>query len=134
MIRRREAMIEMGWGALLPGLLGAQGPDPSQQPDRRTRPRLPEITRPMPFNTPEADRILESLQVFPPDNPWNVDISDWPLHPNSRNMIASIGADKPLRYNPDMSFILVPPDQRRVPVQIGYVYESDKGPFPIPET
>jgi hypothetical protein len=86
------------------------------------------------FDTPEADRILEDLQVFPPDNPWNADISDWPLHPNSRNIIASIGADKPLRYNPDMNFILVPPDQRRVPVRLTlHRNESDPGPFPIPE-
>jgi hypothetical protein len=90
--------------------------------------------RPVLFNTSEADRILEGLQVFPPDNPWNADISDWPLHPNSRALIASIGADKPLRYNPDMNFVLVPPDQARVPVRIiGYPGESDDGPFPVPD-
>ena len=86
------------------------------------------------FNTPEADRILEALQVFPPDNPWNEDISQWPVHSNSENLIASIGADKPLRYNPDMAFILVPPNQNRVPVKIlSYRGESDIAPFPIPD-
>jgi hypothetical protein len=89
---------------------------------------------PILFCTPEADRILETLQVFPPDNPWNQDISGWPLHPNSRRIIASIGPDQPLRYNPDMSFVLVPPDQPRIPVEInGYPGESDKGPFPVPD-
>src|SRR5438067_99925 len=85
MIHRREAMIRVGWSALATGLLGAQRP--GQSPDRvgRPRSRLPEITQPIWFNTPEADRILEALQVFPPDNPWNADISAWPLHPNSRN-------------------------------------------------
>ena len=104
-----------------------------QDRDVRPQSRLPEIAQPILFNTPEADRILEGLQVFPPDNPWNADISDWPLHPNSRNLIASIGADKPLRYNPDMNFVLVPPDQQRVRVKIGYAAESDKGPFPVPD-
>ena len=94
---------------------------------------MPEITRPVPFDTPEADRILEALQVFPPDNPWNRDVSAWPVHPDSRKIIASIGPDKPMRYNPDMGFILVPPDQGRVPVKITeYASESDRGPFPVP--
>ena len=35
------------------------------------------------FDTPEADAILAALQVFPPDNPWNQDISALPLHPDS---------------------------------------------------
>jgi hypothetical protein len=55
------------------------------------------------------------------------------LHPNSRNLIASIGVEKPLRYNPDMAFVLVPRDQPRVPVTItGYPGESDPGPYPVP--
>jgi hypothetical protein len=126
MLHRREALIRMGSGTLLPGLLGAQRPG--------SRSETPRITRPILFNTPEADRILEELQVFPADNPWNEEISDWPLHPNSRNLIASIGSDKPLRYNPDMNFILVPPDQKRIRVRItAYPTESDRGPFPVPE-
>ncbi len=92
------------------------------------------ITQPVMFNTPEADAIVSALQVFPPDNPWNQTVTDWPLHPNSRSLIAAIGAGKPLRYNPDMGFILVPPDQKRVNVQItGYPAESDSGPFPVPD-
>jgi hypothetical protein len=100
----------------------------------RERPPMPPITRPVMFDTPEADRILEALQVFPPNNPWNADVSAWPLHPNSAKIIASIGPDKPLRYNTDMGFILVPPDQPRVAVKIvSYPDESDKGPFPVPD-
>ena len=34
----------------------------------------PTIRQPVAFDTPEADRIVESLQVFPPDNPWNQDV------------------------------------------------------------
>src|SRR5690242_17174034 len=72
----------------------------------RDRVRIPEIQGPLLFNTPQADRILARLQVFPPDNPFNEDISRLPVHPLSRQIIASIGPDKPLAFNWDMSFIL----------------------------
>jgi hypothetical protein len=37
-----------------------------------------------------------------------------------------------LRYNPDMNFILVPPDQKKFEVKIvENAEESDKGPFPV---
>jgi hypothetical protein len=95
---------------------------------------LPAISRPVMFNTAEADAILATLQIFPPDNPWNADISAWPVHKNSAAIVASIGIDKPLRYNPDMAFIIVPPDQPKVPVHIvAYPGESDPGPYPLPK-
>ena len=99
------------------------------------RPPMPAITGPILFNTPEADLVLAALQVFPPDNPWNQDISARPLLPGSKQLVASIGEDKRLAYNLDMSFILVPPDQKRVPVGLveGYPDESDPGPFPVPD-
>jgi hypothetical protein len=68
---------------------------------------MPLITKPVPFGTPEADRILAALQVFPSDNPWNEDISERPLHPRSAAMIEKIGPDKPLDYNLDMNFVIV---------------------------
>lgn len=68
------------------------------------------------------------------DNPWNLVVEDWPTHPKSKAIVASIGADKPLRYNTDMAFVLVPPNQKRVEVKIvEYPDESDKGPFPVPD-
>jgi len=100
----------------------------------RTLPAMPKITTPVMFDTPEADQILSALQVFPADNPWNADVSKWPVHANSKNIIASIGADKPFRYDVDMGFILVPSDQKRIDLKAtSYPDESDKGPFPIPE-
>lgn len=91
------------------------------------------IRKPTLFNTREADAILSRLQVFPPDNPWNQTVSDWPLSPNSRTIIASIGLTNPLRYNADMAFVLVPTNQPLVDVAItGYPDESDKGPYPVP--
>ena len=95
--------------------------------------KMPKITRPVEFNSPEADAILSALEIYPPDNAFNQLIDDWPLHPNSSNIIASIGADKPFRYNPDMGFVIVSPDQPRVAVKlVEYPGESDAGPYPVP--
>jgi hypothetical protein len=100
----------------------------------RPLPKMPAITQPILFNTPEADKILEGLQVYPKNNPFNEDVSKWPLHKNSKKLIASIGENKILRCNMDMGFVLIPPNQKKVPVKITtYAEESDKGPFPIPD-
>src|SRR5437588_510096 len=93
--------------------------------------RMPAVSKPVPFDTPEADAVCSALEVFPPDNPWNLLVEDWPVHPNSKAIVASVGADKPLRYNPDMGFVLVPPDQKRIEMKlVSYPDESDKGPQP----
>jgi hypothetical protein len=95
---------------------------------------MPKIDKPVMFDTPEADAILAALEVFPEDNPWNLVVADWPRHPKSDAIVASIGANKPLRYNPDMAFVLVPPDQKKIDVKlVGYPDESDKGPYPVPD-
>ena len=94
---------------------------------------MPKFDQPLHFNTPEADAILAALEVFPPENPWNIPVDNWPVAPNSKEMIAAIGGAKPLRYNPDMGFVLVPPGQKKVEVRINaYAGESDPGPFPVP--
>jgi hypothetical protein len=101
----------------------------------RVRPPMPKITAPVMFGTPEADRILGAMQVFPPDNAWNQDISRMPVAKDSAALVASIGADRNLGYNLDMGFILVPPDQKRVPVKlVDYPQDSDPGPYPVPDT
>jgi hypothetical protein len=93
------------------------------------------ITSPVMFDTPEADRILSTLQVFPPDNPWNEVIADRPLDPQSGDIVRSIGRDERLGFNLDMNFVIVPPDQPRVRLRVLlYPDESDPGPFPIPDT
>ena len=95
---------------------------------------IPKVTRPILFNTTEADRVLASLQILPPDNPWNEDVSDRPVHPKSKQIVASMNANRHLYFNWDMGFIIVPPDQKRVQVKIiGYPKESDPGPFPVPD-
>ncbi len=123
---RAAAIVAAGLTAVVS--LGAFAQDAAKRPD------LPAITKPVLFNTPEADRILSALQVLPPDSPWNQDVSGLPVAANSAKLIATIGADKQLRYNQDMCFILVPPDQPKVPVKLGtYDDESDPGPYPVPD-
>ncbi len=115
-------------GLLVTGFLLADSP---KEPDR---PKIPEIKTPVLFNTPEADKILAALQVFPPDNPWNEDISKLPVLPNSKEIIATIGTDKKLAYNLDMGFVIVPPDQKKLPIKLlSYPDESDKDAFPVPD-
>src|SRR4029079_5247570 len=110
-------------------------PDPPPRLERIQKSKMPAIDKPVMFDTPEADAIVSALEVFPPDNPWNADVSAWPLHPKSKEMVAAIGANKPMRYNPDMAYILVPPDQKLVNVKlVSYPAESDKGPYPLPDT
>lgn len=112
---------------------------PAKHSSGRVLPAMPEIKEPVMFNTKEADAILAALQVFPADNAWNEDISKLPVHANSKNMVASVGNDKPLLYNLDMGFIIVPPNQKKVEVKIAanqgekYPDESDPGPFPVPD-
>jgi len=96
--------------------------------------KMPKVETVIPFNTPAADDVLTALEVFPPNNPWNILVDEWPVHPQSKQIIATIGAEKPLRYNPDMGFVIVPPNQKKQQLlSIEYKDESDAGPFPIPE-
>ncbi len=84
---------------------------------------------------------LNGRMVFPPDNPWNTDISNSPVDPNSATLIASIGLTSPL--HPDFGTVyngapngipynLVSASQAKVPVVFQIVDESDPGPYPIP--
>jgi hypothetical protein len=80
--------------------------------------------------------------IFPSDNPWNTDISNYPVHPNSANFIASIGASTGMHpdfgttYNgaPNgIPFIVVDGTQQMVPINfVAYGSESDPGPYPAP--
>ena len=74
--------------------------------------------------------------MFPANNPWNADISHYPVDPKSANYIKSI----PGNLHPDFGntngygipFNVVPADQARVPVSFTYASQSDPGPYPIP--
>lgn len=80
--------------------------------------------------------VVGGCKVFPADNPWNADISKYPLDPNSANYIKAI----PGNLHPDFGntkgygipFNVVPAGQPLVPVKFGYASQSDPGPYPIP--
>ncbi len=99
---------------------------------------LPVVTNAVLFNTSQADAILSAMQIFPVTNPWNEDISQRPVLPNSDAMIAQIMADlsssrRTLRAFQEMNFVIVPDNQPLVPITfVDYPDESDPGPYPIP--
>ena len=111
--------------------------------------QTPPITRPRSVTT-NAPRLpdlgpgasLHGARLFPPDNPWNQDISNAPIDPNSARLIASIGVDAVL--HPDFGttyrgvpngipYIVVAGSQPRVSINFTlYGAESDPGPYPVP--
>jgi len=141
-MQKRLVINRLLWAGFLGTVaVAAAGDEPKQEvvsgdPTRVARIRaakMPAIDKAVLFDTPEADAICTALEVFPPDNAWNLIVEDWPVHPNSKKMVASVGANKPLRCNTDMNFVLVPADQKRVAVKlVEYPDESDKGPYPVP--
>ena len=84
--------------------------------------------------------LLGGCQVFPADNPWNQDISQAQLDPNSANYIASIEAHRQYLHadfgsNPSygIPYVVVPASQPFVPITFtAYGSESDPGPYPVP--
>jgi hypothetical protein len=89
------------------------------------------------------DQDLGDFSIFPDDNVWKWDISNYQVHPNSANYIDSIGVN--VKMHPDFGtvwegapigipYVIVSAGQL---VQITYTDfgdESDPGPFPIPLT
>ncbi len=88
---------------------------------------------------------LGGCSMFPPDNQWNLDISSYPVHPNSAAFIADINATGNQYLHADFGsfagygipYVVVPGSQISVtityfPPPVGYGDESDPGPYPIP--
>ena len=103
---------------------------------RARRPPMPKITRPVMFDTPEADAILDApSRSSRPTIRGTRTSRGLPVHPDSAAMIAPASArTSRLEYNLDMNFVIVPADQKRVEVKIlDYPDESDPGPFPLPD-
>ena len=93
---------------------------------------LPPITAPIMFDTPEADKILDALQIFPPTSVYNEDISARPVATNSQEMIANT-LPRRMACNRDMNFIIIPHNQPRISIHVVYPENSEPGPYPIPE-
>lgn len=89
----------------------------------------------------EGSPTIGNCPVFPADNPWNTEVSAFPVDPNSDAYIASISADGDEYLHADFGehpdygipYIVVPGDQTPVPITFTeYGDESDPGPYPIP--
>jgi hypothetical protein len=90
------------------------------------------------------DQDLGDFKIFPDDNVWKWDISNYQVHPNSANYLASMGTATKL--HPDFGTVwenapigipyqVVTSSQALIPVDYtDYGDESDPGPFPIPLT
>jgi hypothetical protein len=84
--------------------------------------------------------------VFPADHALNMPINDLPVHPNSANLINTIGANTALHpdfgtswsdgdvdYQMGIPYNIVGANQPKVPITfVLYDAESDPGPWPIP--
>src|ERR1044071_8557723 len=105
-----------------------------------TRPRTVSSNARQPDLGPGAS--LHGKQLFPADNPWNQDISNAPVDPNSARIIATIRGDAQL--HPDFGtvyqgapngipYIVVSGSQPLVPIHLtSFASESDPGPYPVP--
>ena len=85
---------------------------------------------------------FNGARPFPSNNAWNIDVSRLPVHPNSPNLIASIGSG--IGLHPDFGtfwqgspigipYVVVAGSQQQVPINfIWWPEESDPGPYPVP--
>ena len=85
--------------------------------------------------------VIGGCQIFPADNPWNTNIANYPLDPNSANYIKTILTfSSSTQLHPDFGedptygipFVVVQKYQPRVPMSFGYADQSNPGPYPFP--
>jgi hypothetical protein len=86
--------------------------------------------------------MVGDCAVFPVDNPWNADISEYPVHPNSDAYIAAISQYGDEYLHADFGgdgeygipYVVVDDSQPFVPITFtAYGDESDPGPYPVPD-
>jgi hypothetical protein len=91
-----------------------------------------------------ASPIVAGCPVFPPDDPWNRDVSRDPVDPASDALLAQMAPDAALdlalgvtEQEYGIPYAVVPADEAPATVAFGtdgldFSAESDPGPFPIP--
>ncbi|HZP28997.1 MAG TPA: hypothetical protein VFC99_08595 [Acidimicrobiia bacterium] len=94
-----------------------------------------------PARTGTTNGSLGSCSVFPADNPWNTDVSTFPVSANSTNYIANILASGNQYLHADFGgggaygipYVTVGSGEPQVPIDFtAYGDESDPGPYPVP--
>jgi hypothetical protein len=92
-------------------------------------------------SVPTGPNVPIGLDIFPPDSPWNMDVSGLPVERDSAMYMASIGLGAALHpgfgtvWNgaPNgIPYVVVRGTQPKVPITFAYPSESDPGPYPIP--
>jgi hypothetical protein len=81
---------------------------------------------------------IGGCRVFPKKDPWNTDISQYPVDPHSADYLANMNPTT--HVHPDFGsnpaygipWITVPGSQRFLPVSFDDPQESDPGPYPFP--
>jgi hypothetical protein len=85
---------------------------------------------------PPSPPVVGGCQIFPANNPWNTDISNYPLDPLSSQYIAALPGNLHPDFGQDphygIPFNIVPQTQKKVPVHFYYASQSNKGPYPVP--
>lgn len=83
--------------------------------------------------------VVDGCQIFPANNPWNADVSNYPVDPHSSAYLESmeasttnLHADFGTNRHWGFPYAIVSPTQKRVPVSFQYVSSSNPGPYPIP--
>jgi hypothetical protein len=117
--------------------------EPAKEPAKESAGEPAKVAAPQPAKKSWKEEIdlganvsLHGHQLYPPDNPWNKDISGEPVDPNSEALVASIGKDAAL--HPDVGpnygipYVVVAGTQAKAPVKFEYPDESDPGPYPVP--
>ena len=126
-------------------LLRRGDPEPTQAAQPLEARGAPEegtvVVADVPVVETDAGATLGGCAMFPPDNPWNRDVSNDPVDPRSVRYIANIQAHGDRTLHPDFGanpeygipYVIVPATQPRVPIRFTeYGDESDPGPYPIP--
>jgi hypothetical protein len=104
------------------------------------------LTTPSPTKKPAPPPAATSVtkiggcEVFPPNNPWNENVSNLPVNPMSSQYIASIDLTKQFLHpdfgsNPTygIPYTVVNKSQPFVPITFdAYGDESNPGPYPVP--
>ncbi len=137
-MRRLSSILTI---ALLTGCGGGSGNTPSMPAS--TVALLPQSSAMTPAGANAASvPVIGGCQIFPADNPWNANISAYPLDPNSSNYIKAILHDGSgnTTLHPDFGqnktygipFVVVPQTQALVPMTFQYASQSNPGPYPYP--
>jgi len=114
-----------GGSSALPGP-GGRSPSPTPAPS----------TSPTP--SPGGEPNVDGCQIFPDGDPWNTDISGYPVDPHSADYLANMDPSGYLHpdfgSNPSygIPWTTVPGSQPLLPISFQVAAESNPGPYPYP--